>query len=242
MEKIRLQKFMADCNIASRRGSEELIKAGRVTVNGVKAKIGDSVLPDRDTVAVDGKIIKNQRQDFTYIAFYKPRGVVTTMKDELGRPCISDYINENMPRLFPVGRLDRDSEGLLILTDDGELSNFLTKPASKVQKTYRVTINGKTNADVLRTFESGVVLDDGYRTEPCNVEIRDLEEKRAVLRVTIFEGKNRQIRRMWEALGFTVLLLKRESIGPLRLSVLKPGQMRRLTPLEISNLKTLKNE
>lgn len=236
MDKLRLQKYLADCGVASRRGAEALITAGRVLINGQAAKPGDHVCPGRDLVQVDGRHIRFKRLAFTYLAFYKPRGVVTTMQDELGRPCISDYVKELSARVFPVGRLDRDSEGLVLLTDDGALANRMMHPGAHIPKTYRVTVGSHMDADMLMALRGGVKLDDGYVTMPADVEVRDAEESRTVLRITLYEGKNRQIRRMCEALGVSVLLLKRESVGPVRLSRLKPGQMRHLSAAEIEQL------
>lgn len=242
MDKLRLQKHIADCGAASRRGAEELIAAGRVTVNGVTAKLGDRIDPARDVVCVDGRHLRQKRRERTYLAFYKPRGVVTTMQDELGRLCVASYVKSIPARVFPVGRLDRDSEGLVLLTDDGDLANRLTHPGARVPKTYRVTVGERLTADKLSALRDGVRLDDGYVTLPADVEVRDAEENRMVLRITLYEGKNRQIRRMCEAVGAPVLLLKRETVGPVRLSKLKPGELRPLTAAEIKLLMSLGNE
>ena len=235
---IRLQKFLADCGICSRRQGEEFIHSGRVTVNGVPAVIGQTVM-GTEKIALDGKPVRVTMRKPTYLILYKPRGYVTTLSDELGRKCVKDLLPNISARVFPVGRLDRDSEGMLLLTDDGDLANHLTSPAARIPKTYRVTVNGELKQKDIETMTSGMSLQDGEELLPAVVKVREQTEERTVFHITIYEGKNRQIRRMCEELGLQVTLLKRESIANLRLGSIKPGQTRFLTDDEINYIKSL---
>ena len=239
-EYIRLQKFLADSGVCSRRSAEKLIEAGRVTVGGKCAVIGDKVASDTTGVRVDGQQIFPRKKENSYIMLYKPRGYVTTVKDELGRKCVTDLVKKERARLYPVGRLDRDSEGLLIMTNDGELANKLMHPKNHIPKTYRAIIKGKVSGDMLGALSAGVYLPElDYTTAPADVELHELKDDRTVLLITIYEGKNRQIRRMCEALGLEVLRLKRERIGRLSIGSLNSGQYRKLTEKEVNYLKTL---
>lgn len=239
MEKpIRLQKYLADQGLCSRRQGEELIQTGRVTVNGKKAAIGQTVT-GAEKIAVDGKPVRSVQRKPSYLILYKPRGFVTTLSDELGRRCVKDLIPNISARVYPVGRLDKDSEGMLVLTDDGELANRLASPAAHIPKTYRVTVNGELTASHIATMSQGMALDNGEQLQPAEIKVREQSETRSVFHITIYEGKNRQIRRMCEQLGLDVKLLKRESIGQLRLGNIKPGQTRFLTDDEIKYLKSL---
>lgn len=239
MEKpIRLQKYLADKGLCSRRQGEVLIRDGRVTVNGKPASIGQTVVGN-EKIAVDGKPLRSTRRKPSYLILYKPRGFVTTLSDELGRRCVKDLIPNISARVYPVGRLDKDSEGMLVLTDDGELANRLTSPSAHIPKTYRVTVNGELTTAMIETMSQGMSLDEGEQLQPAEVKVREQSETRSVFHITIYEGKNRQIRRMCEQLGLEVTLLKRESIGQLRLGNIKPGQTRFLTDDEINYLKTL---
>ena len=239
-EYIRLQKFLADSGVCSRRAAEKLIEEGRVTVGGKRAAIGDKVPSDTTGVRVDGNQIYPSRKDKVYLMLYKPRGYVTTAKDELGRKCVTDLVKKERARLYPVGRLDRDSEGLVIMTNDGELANKLMHPSNHIPKTYRAIVRGNVNGDVLSALSSGVYLPElDYTTSPADVELHEVKEDRTVLLITIYEGKNRQIRRMCEALGLEVMRLKRERIGKLSIGTLNSGQYRRLTEKEVDYLKTL---
>ncbi len=232
--KIRLQKYMSENGIASRRKSEELIELGKVKVNGRVAKLGDKIDPIRDKVMVSGKrVVRNKTK--MYIMLHKPRGFVTTMSDELGRKCVSELVQDAGVRLFPVGRLDRNSEGLLLMTNDGSFSNMLTHPSRHVAKVYRVTVREKVTEEQLTKLTEGVML-DGTKTLPCDIHIIDKEENRTVLNVVLYEGRNRQIRRMCETVGLTVIRLKRTEIAGVKLGMLPQGKWRELNEKEMQHL------
>ncbi len=232
--KIRLQKFMAECSVASRRKSEELILAGRVKVNGRRASLGDKVDPKRDKVVVGGKRIINNNQKM-YIMLNKPRGFVTTLNDEKGRKCVADLVADAGTRLFPVGRLDRNSEGLLLMTNDGEFSNLITHPSRHVAKVYRVTVREKVSDEQVSQLESGVVI-DGERTMPCDVAVVTRDENRTVMRMVLYEGRNREIRKMCETVGLSVIRLKRVEIAGVKLGMLPQGSWRELNEKELHRL------
>ena len=232
--KIRLQKYMSENGIASRRKSEEMIEAGKVKVNGRVATLGDKVDPIRDKIVVSGKRVVRTKTKM-YIMLHKPRGFVTTMSDELGRKCVSELVEDAGVRLFPVGRLDRNSEGLLLMTNDGAFSNMLTHPSRHVSKVYRVTVREKVTEDQLTKLTEGIML-DGTKTLPCDVHIIDKGENRTVLNVVLYEGRNRQIRRMCEAVGLTVIRLKRTEIAGVRLGMLPQGKWRELNEKEMQHL------
>lgn len=234
-EQMRLQKYLAQRGVASRRGAEEMILAGRVTVNGRKATVGMSVTK-RDIVAVDGVKIALQRERMAYLMLHKPRGVVTTMEDRHAVRTVAQLVEDYPARLFPVGRLDKDSEGLLLMTNDGALANQLTHPASHVPKIYRVTLRGQVSEEQQDKLSSGMDL-DGSRTQPIALRVLTAEPGRTVLQMTLREGRNRQIRRMCEALGLEVMRLKRTALGTLKLGLLPAGQWRELTADEIKRLK-----
>lgn len=226
---------MAACSVASRRKCEELIEAGAVKVNGRTAALGDKVSP-HDKVTVRGRRVVMKRDRLVYVALNKPRGFITTMQDEQGRKCVRDLIDGVEERVFPVGRLDRESEGLLILTNDGELANRITHPAHHVAKTYRVTVGPDVPEEKLDFLRTGVEL-DGRMTAPAEVTVLTREPSRTVLQIVIREGRNRQIRRMCEALGLEVRRLKRTAVGPVRLGMLHPGSWRYLTAEETDRLR-----
>lgn len=232
--KIRLQKYMAENGIASRRKSEEMIAAGRVKVNGRVAQLGDKVDPVRDKVVVAGKRVVRTNHKM-YIMLHKPRGFVTTTSDELGRKCVTDLVSELDERLYPVGRLDKDSEGLLFMTNDGAFANMLTHPSRHVNKTYRVTVRGKVSEQQLDTLCTGIEL-DGRKTLPCDVHTIDRKSDRTVLCFILCEGRNRQIRRMCEAVGLEVIRLKRVEIAGVRLGMLPQGKWRELNEKEMQRL------
>ncbi len=236
-EKIRLQKYLSACGIASRRKAEEMIAAGRVKINGRRAEIGESIDPKKDKVTVAGKQV-SQKENKTYVMLNKPRGYVTTTSDELGRKTVTDLVKDVGVRLLPVGRLDRDSEGLLIMTNDGELTHLLTHPSSLVNKTYRVTVAGKADDKVIEKLASGVVI-DGRPTLPCDVFVMERKEDRTVLGFVIHEGRNRQIRKMCEAVGYEVLRLKRVEIAGVKLGGLKVGSWRELNDRELTRLQNV---
>lgn len=232
--KVRLQKYMAENGIASRRKSEELIAAGKVRVNGKIAAVGDKVDPKHDKVTVSGKRVVKVKKN-VYIMLHKPRGFITTMHDEMGRKCVAELIQDVPERVYPVGRLDRESEGLLLLTNDGEFANALTHPSRHVPKTYRVTVRPDVTKEQLAAFETGIEI-DGRPTLPAEVRVLDRQEGRVVLEVVIYEGRNRQIRKMCEALGLEVARLKRTKIGSLKLGMLKQGEYRYLSEDELHGL------
>ncbi len=235
--KIRLQKYMSENGLASRRKSEELIIAGKVKVNGRVATIGDKVDPVRDKIVVSGKrVVKNKNK--MYIMLHKPRGYVTTMSDELGRKCVSELVADAGERLFPVGRLDRNSEGLLLMTNDGEFANLITHPSSHVNKLYRVTVRGKVSEEQLIKMSTGIVL-DGKKTLPCDVHVIDVGDNRTVLSFLISQGINRQIRRMCEEVGLTVIRLKRTEIAGVKLGMLPQGKWRPLNEKEMHRLSNI---
>lgn len=232
--KIRLQKHLSECGVASRRKAEELIALGKVRVNGRVATIGSKVDPKRDKVTVSGKTVVAQNTKM-YIMLHKPRGYVTTLKDELDRKCVSDLVKDAGVKLFPVGRLDRNSEGLLIMTNDGSFANNLTHPSSYVNKTYRVTVEGEVTDEKLIKLREGIML-DGVKTLPCDVFIAEKREPRTVLIFIIHEGRNRQIRRMCEAVQLEVLRLKRTEIAGVKLGMLPQGKWRPLNEREMRHL------
>ena len=231
---MRLQKYMADCGVASRRACEQIITDGRVTVNGIPAVLGVSV-EEGDDVRLDGKRLKPEQQRVV-LMLYKPRGVVSTSSDEAGRKTVQAYVSELPYRLYNVGRLDLNSEGLLLLTNDGELCNRLMHPRYGVNKTYRVVCDGTLSASEIALLTNGVQLEDGL-TAPAKVtNIRRSTTGGTAFSITIHEGRNRQIRRMLEAVGHRTLRLKREQYGNLKLGELKPGEWRYLTEEEIIDL------
>lgn len=232
---IRLQKYMADCGVASRRASEQLIENGKVKVNGRRAKLGDKINPWRDIVTVAGKRLESAEKVVT-IMLNKPRGYVTTVSDELGRKTVMDLVGGITERIYPVGRLDRDSQGLLIMTNDGALTNYLEHPSNGVKKRYSVTVRGRADDVVLEKLRNGVEI-DSKKTAGCLVEVINTEKDRQQLDFTLSEGRNREIRKMCEAVGLEVIRLKRTSIGDLKLGQLPVGKWRRLIENEIKLLK-----
>jgi 23S rRNA pseudouridine2605 synthase len=231
---VRLQKMLADCGVASRRKAEEMISAGVIKVNGVTAKIGDKVDPQKDKVSVKGKPLETH-VNAVYLMLHKPRGFITTMSDEMDRKCVAELIKEVPERVYPVGRLDRDSEGLLLMTNDGEFANAMTHPSLHIPKTYRVTIRPSISEDQLTQMAIGMVIDD-RKTAPARVNVISQEPGRVVLEVVLYEGRNRQIRKMCEQLGLEVARLKRIAVGQLKLGMLQQGKWRMLTAEEIKKL------
>lgn len=232
--RIRLQKFLSESGVASRRKAEEMIEAGRIRVNGRIARLGDKVDPVRDKVTVSGKRVVSQKEK-VYIMLHKPRGFVTTMNDEQDRKCVAELVEDVGVRVFPVGRLDRNSEGLLIMTNDGEFSNKLTHPSSYVNKTYRVTVKGSVSDEKVDKLATGIML-DGRPTAPCDVHVIDRKTDRTVLIFVIHEGRNRQIRRMCEEVGLEVIRLKRTEIAGVKLGMLPQGKWRPLNEKEMRHL------
>ncbi len=233
---VRLQKMLADCGVASRRKSEELIRAGSVKVNGVVAEIGDKVNPYKDKVLVNGRrVTASAKPKLRYIMLNKPRGYVTTMSDEKGRKCVADLMTEIEERVYPVGRLDRDSEGMLLFTNDGNFANTVMHPKKDIYKVYRVTVRPAVTDEMIDQFECGMML-DGRMTKPCEVRVISRQEGRVVLEILLREGRNRQIRRMCELLGLEVARLRRTAIGQVKLGMLKKGDWRDLTAEEVKKL------
>ncbi|NLW79578.1 MAG: rRNA pseudouridine synthase [Ruminococcaceae bacterium] len=233
----RIQKVMAARGICSRRAAEAMIAAGRIKVNGRPVKLGDS-MEDRDELSIDGETIRaEKKRQPVYIMLYKPRGYLTTSKDERGRRTVMELLADVPQRVYPVGRLDKDSEGLLLFTNDGAFANLVTHPGGGVAKLYRATVRPMATEAQTTRLASGVTLDDGSRTMPASVRVVAEYPDRSVLEITLREGKNRQVRRMCEAVGLQVARLRRSAVGPLKLGMLKPGQWRELTPGEVNALK-----
>ncbi len=234
---VRLQKYLADCGIASRRKAEEMILAGAVKVNGAVAKLGDKVNPARDKITAHNKRVI-PAQNLVYLMLHKPRGFVTTMSDEMGRKCVAQLVEDVGVRVYPVGRLDKDSEGLLLMTNDGAFAQALTHPSRHIPKTYRVTVRPGITDEQLTQLTLGVVI-DGKKTSPAEVRVVTREGQRVVLEVILYEGRNRQIRKMCEALGLEVARLKRIAVGNVKLGMLHNGDWRILSEQELSSLSAL---
>lgn len=232
----RLQKLLAQAGVASRRKCEELIQAGRVTVDDVTVtELGTKVDPAASDIKVDGKPIRSEKK--VYVMLNKPKGVITSANDPQGRKVVTDFLKDFKERLYPVGRLDYDTEGLLLLTNDGELANLLTHPKYHVPKTYYATVNGVPHGNELDKLRKGIKLEDGM-TSPAEVEYVDVDPdaKMSVISITIHEGRNRQVRRMFDAIHFPVQKLKRVRFGNLLLSGLPRGKYRLLTAHDIKEL------
>ncbi len=233
---MRINRYLASAGIASRRKSEEYITSGRVMVNGkVETNLAFDVA-DNDEVKVDGNIVS--LNDFYYIMLHKPKGYITTMKDEKGRKTVMDLIPEEYAGVKPIGRLDYETEGLLILSNDGDLAQKLTSPINEIEKTYMVKVEGKLQESQLAVMRAGVVI-DGVRLKKCKIKRLSEDDKFTKLEVKITEGKNRQIRKMFDAVGVNVVFLKRTAIQDLKLGSLDRGKIRELRPAEIMYLQQL---
>ncbi len=238
MRDVRIQKVLSEQGVCSRRAAEQIIAQGRVTLNGRPVSVGDKMDTQKDLLAVDGQPVRiPKKTEYYYYMLHKPRGYVTTMSDERGRKTVVDLMEDTPVRVYPVGRLDKDSEGLLLMTNDGAFANLLSHPSHGVSKTYRVTVHPHATEEQVLQLSDGVVLDDGVRTRPAVIRIAADEPGRTVMEMTIKEGRNRQIRRMCEAVGLTVARLRRISLGPVRLGMLPPGKYRELTPAEVAALR-----
>ncbi len=240
MEKIRLQKYFTESGLMSRRAAEAEIEAGKVTVNGIVAKLGDKVNPASDVVFYKGKLLEYPLGEHTYIMLHKPRGYLTSMSDDRGRKCVSELVCDLGSRVYPIGRLDLNSEGLLLLTDDGDLANTLTHPRHHVDKVYNVSFRGEINNEKLEVLRAPMVI-DGYRTHGADVEIIEKHDGGGKLKIIIHEGRNRQIRKMCEQVDLHVSRLCRVQIGEIRLGGLALGKWRHLDSSQIKYLKSIKN-
>ena len=235
MEDVKLQKYVAECGLMSRRAAEKEIEAGNFSVNGMIATLGMRIDPNNDAVTYKGKSVVPPKARKVYIMLYKPKGIVTTMNDEKGRKSVADIVDVGV-RVYPVGRLDLNSEGLLLMTNDGELTNKITHPSGEIQKVYHVTLKGKIENEHLDRLRSVREL-DGEKIAPVGVELITRNENQSVVKFTLSEGKNREIRRICEVVGVDITKLKRVSLGPIRLGELKSGEYRELNSSELRALK-----
>ncbi len=234
---MRINKFLAECGVGSRRACDKLIEEGRVKVNGRVCSLGAEIDEFKDSVTFDGKKLGKVKK-YDYYIMNKPKGCVCTVKDDKGRKTVMDYLPPLSSRIYPVGRLDYDSEGLLIFTNDGDLANRLTHPSNEIPKTYLVKIEGLIDENSLAKLRAGVVI-DGVKTKKCNIKVIDEFNNFTKMHVTITEGRNREIRKMFETVGKNVVLLKRIKIGDLALHALDRGECRKLSPAEIDYLKNV---
>ena len=232
----RLQKIIAEMGIASRRAAEEIIIEGRVTVNGKPAEIGMKADPLRDHIKVDGKLLVNPEKK-VYFIFNKPRGVLTSLGDPEGRPTVTDFLKGIKQRVFPVGRLDYDSEGMLLLTNDGELAHAVLHPSKKIPKTYLVKVKGVLEKEDMEKLRKGIRLDRTV-TAPAKVKPLRKTDNNSWIEMTIYEGKKRQIRRMLEKVGHQVMRLMRIRIDGIEMGKIKPGEFRRLSSEELEKIRT----
>ena len=236
MDSIKLQKYFSDCGLMSRRAAEEEIKKGLVRVNGQVAELGLRIDPDTDRIEYKGRPVLPTSDKKTYILLNKPRGYVTTLSDEKNRPTVNDLVRSVGVRVFPVGRLDMDSDGLLLLTNDGELTNRLTHPRHEIPKIYHVTVSGSVSQQALSALRAPMVL-DGYEILPVKTEIIAVSPSSTILEMTLYEGRNRQIRKMCESQQLKITRLCRVSLGNISLGSLEAGKWRHLTPDEVAYLK-----
>ena len=236
MKPERLQKILSKAGVTSRRKAEGLILQGRVSVNGkIVRELGSKAVFGKDEICVDGKALEPESEEVV-LALFKPRRCVTTLHDPQGRPTVADFVNNFPMRLYPVGRLDYDAEGLLLLTNDGELAHRLQHPRYKVPKTYLVKVRGHPPAEALTSLQQGVNLEDGI-TAPAELIVMEEDQKATWLSLTLREGRKHQIKRMCAAVGHPVLRLKRIKVGPIKLDKLRPGQTRRLKSREVRSLR-----
>ena len=236
----RLQKYMADCGLMSRRAAEEEIRKGLVTVNGVPAELGTKVTPGVDQVLYKNRKVVMPGGEHVYIMLNKPAGYVTTANDEKGRPCVTDLVKAVGRRVYPIGRLDMASEGLLLLTDDGALTETLTHPRHSIPKIYNVKVEGEITEEQYKTLLSPMEI-DGYPIRPVYTEVLKRKDGKTLLQMTLYEGRNRQIRKMCEQVGLQIRFLKRIAIGNLTLGRLRVGEWRYLTKEQVSYLKGEEN-
>ena len=240
---VRLQKLIAAAGIASRRHAEELIAAGKVTVNGeIVKELGVKADPEKDHIKVNGKLINPQlrSREKVYVVLNKPKGYLSSVSDPEGRPLVTELLPPSLGRLHPVGRLDFNTEGLLLLTNDGEFTNFITAARNQVEKAYEVKVKGVPTDAAIERLRRGVTLDDGTRTAPAKITKLDETQTNAWYEVMLHQGRNQQIRRMFELIGHSVLKLRRVRIGSLRDDKLKPGYWRFLSPGEVKAIRRLR--
>ncbi|MEG0090830.1 MAG: pseudouridine synthase [Oscillospiraceae bacterium] len=243
MRDTRIQKALADQGLCSRRQAEQIILENRVKLNGRPITLGDKMDLKTDVLSVDGqRIVIDKKREFYYYMLNKPRGYITTSKDDRGRKTVLELMKDVPVRVYPIGRLDKDSEGLLLFTNDGDFANALTHPSHQVSKLYRVTVHPTVTEEQLIALANGVYLDDGTKTLPAIIRVITQEEGRSVMEISIKEGKNRQIRRMCAAVGLEVARLKRSSVGAVKLGMLAPGKYRELKPSEIIALKAASSQ
>lgn len=234
----RLQKAIAASGLTSRRKAEDLIRQGRVKVNGeVVSELGFKV-KQGDLILVDDKALEGENK--VYYVFYKPKGCICSLNDELGRETVIDYFSDVKERIYPVGRLDYDTTGLLLMTNDGEFANLMMHPSSHLEKVYEVTVTGLVNGETLHKLEKGIYL-EGVKTLPCKIKVvgKDNEHKTTMLMIKLVEGKNRQVKKMFETMGHNVKMLHRVQVGGINLKGLKPGRYRILKPREVKELKNM---
>ena len=233
---MRINKYLAQCGVASRRDCDKLVADGRVTVNGRPADVGADV-EEGDVIKVDGKVVTVKKNE--YYILHKPKGYLCTVSDDKGRKTVMDILGSSVGRVYPVGRLDYDSEGLLILTTDGELAQHLTHPSNEVPKTYVVKVEGRLTEADLNPIRSGIEIEGGYVTKKCRAHIIETNRDFTRVEITLREGKNREIRKMFAAIGKEVTLLKRTKVGELSLRGLDRGAFRKLSPAEVAYLKSI---
>lgn len=237
----RLQKAIAASGYTSRRKAEDLIRAKRVKVNGeVVSELGFKV-KQGDLIEIDGQVLEGENK--VYYLFYKPKSCICSLSDELNRTTVVDYFQDVKERIYPVGRLDYDTTGVLIMSNDGEFANLMMHPSSHLEKIYEVTIDGLITGETLHQLEKGVYL-EGVKTLPCKIKVtgKDMEHKTTMLMIKLVEGKNRQVKKMFESMGHKVKRLHRSQIGTVNLKGLRPGEYRILKPQEVKELKALANE
>ena len=234
---VRINKFFTDCGILSRRAAEEEIEKGRVKVNGEVATLGQKIDPKKDKVEYKGEVIRPRKgSKFTYVLLNKPCGYLTSMSDDRGRKCVSELVSDVGKRIYPVGRLDMNSDGLLLFTDDGDLANVLTHPKHRIPKIYHVKVRGERDDKKIAALGKAMEI-DGYVIEPVKVEIFSSRSDACILKMTLFEGRNRQIRKMCEQVHLEVMSLRRVAIGDIQLGNLAPGKWRHLSGAEVNYLK-----
>ncbi len=235
---MRINKFLATAGFGSRRKCEELVTAGRVKINGKVETNLAFVVEENDKVTVDEKRAELPSK-FTYLMMHKPKGYITSARDDRDRKTVMELLPKNLKNLMPVGRLDYNSEGLLLFTNDGKTAEKLMKPSTEVPKTYSVKIEGEITEEIAEKIEKGVTLVDGTKYKPCEIEIKEVKERKSKLEIVIYEGKNREIRKIFDTFGFNVIFLKRVAIGTIRLGGLTRGTCRLLRPSEVEYLKSI---